>query len=72
MKVITVFHSGYGHTEIVADHIWKGALTVLPNVGLPSTIDAQNNFDLFHKAGALVFGCPTYMGTASAELKKRT
>ncbi|UKJ08320.1 flavodoxin family protein [Solitalea lacus] len=70
MKVIIVYHSGYGHTKIVAEYIQKGGLSILPDVELLSTIEAQNNFDLLHKADTLVFGSPTYMGTVSAEFKK--
>lgn len=42
----------------------------MEQVALVSTTEAQENFDLLHKADTLVFGCPTYMGTVSAEFKK--
>jgi NAD(P)H dehydrogenase (quinone) len=69
MNIVIVCHSGYGHTRIVARHIQKGAERVLPEVTLLSTLEAQENFDLLHHADTLVFGCPTYMGTVSAEFK---
>ncbi len=69
MNIVIIYHSGYGHTKIVAEHIQKGALTILPDVKLLSTKEALNDFDLLHKADTLVFGSPTYMGTVSAEFK---
>lgn len=70
MRIVIVFHSGYGHTKIVADHIRKGAAQVMERVTLLSTSEAQENFELLHHADTLVFGCPTYMGTVSAEFKR--
>lgn len=70
IKMIIIYHSGYGHTKIVAEHIQQGALTQLNNVTLLSTIEAQDRMDLLHEADTLVFGSPTYMATVSAEFKK--
>lgn len=70
MKIVIIYHSGYGHTKIVAEHIKKGASKELEEVVLVSTLEAQDNFELLHQADTLVFGCPTYMGTVSAEFKK--
>ena len=70
MKMAIVYHSGYGHTRIVAEHIREGALTVLRDAALLSVIEAQNNFDLLHHADTIVFGCPTTMGSVTAEFKK--
>jgi len=70
MKIIIIYHSGYGHTKIVAQHILKGALRELEQVTLMSTLDAQNNFEVLHNADTLFFGSPTYMGTISSEFKK--
>lgn len=70
MSIVIVYHSGYGHTKIVAEHILKGALERTAKVQLVSTLEAQANFEILHEADALVFGTPTYMGTVSAEFKK--
>ncbi len=70
MQIIIVYHSGYGHTKIVAEHIQKGALQVTPDVGLLSVKEASAQFEFLHQADTLVFGCPTYMGTVSAEFKQ--
>ncbi len=70
MKIVIIYHSGYGHTKMVAEHIQKGASRELEHVTLLSTHEAQDRFELLHQADTLVFGCPTYMGTVSAEFKK--
>lgn len=69
MKVVIIYHSGYGHTKIVAEYIQKGASRALEHVNLLSTLEAQDNFELLHQADTLVFGSPTYMGTISADFK---
>jgi NAD(P)H dehydrogenase (quinone) len=70
MNIAIIYHSGYGHTKMVAEHIYKGALAELEQVKILSTLEAMDNFDLLHEADTLVFGCPTYMGTVSADFKK--
>lgn len=70
MKIVIIYHSGYGHTKIVAENILKGASRELEQVSLVSTLEAQDDFELLHQADTLVFGSPTYMGTVSAEFKK--
>ena len=68
-KIIVVYHSGYGHTKRVAEHVAEGAGAVL----LP--IDADGNlpdgaWDQLAAADAIVFGAPTYMGNISWQFKK--
>jgi len=70
MEIVIIYHSGYGHTKIVAEYIQKGALKVVDKVSLLSTIEAQDNFELLHQASTLIFGSPTYMGTISSDFKK--
>jgi len=70
MKIVIIYHSGYGHTKIVAEHIQKGASRELEQVRILSTLEAQENLELLHLADTLVFGSPTYMGTISADFKK--
>jgi multimeric flavodoxin WrbA len=70
MKIVIIYHSGYGHTKIVAEHIHKGASREIEEVTMLSTLEAQDNIELLHQARTLVFGSPTYMGTVSAEFKK--
>lgn len=70
MKIVIIYHSGYGHTKIVDEHIQKGASRELEQVTLISTLEAQDNFELLLQADTLVFGSPTYMGTISADFIK--
>lgn len=66
-KVAVLYSSGYGHTELLAEHIAQGAKELAET----KTIDVCERFDFkeLHKMDALVFGSPTYMGSVSAEFK---
>ena len=68
-KVAIVYHSGYGHTQKVAESVAKGAQAEL------ISIDAEGNipdaaWDKLDNADAIIFGTPTYMGTPSWQFKK--
>ncbi|WP_110688955.1 flavodoxin family protein [Salinicola endophyticus] len=71
-KAITtavVYHSGYGHTQRVAEAVADGASGTL------IAIDAEGNipesaWQTLHAADAIVFGSPTYMGGPSWQFKK--
>ncbi len=74
-KVAIVYHSGYGHTAAVAEHVAKGAASV-PGVAVQvykaddlSSPDAGPWAELT-AADAIIFGAPTYMGSASAPMKQ--
>ncbi|HEY0056221.1 MAG TPA: flavodoxin family protein [Pedobacter sp.] len=70
MGIAIIYHSGYGHTKIAAEHIQRGALRELKQVTLLSTLEALDDFEALHQADTLVFGTPTYMGTISADFKR--
>ena len=68
-KIIVVYHSGYGHTQRVAQHVAEGAGAEL------LAIDAEGNlpeggWDKLAAADAIIFGTPTYMGGPSWQFKK--
>ncbi len=68
-KVVVVYHSGYGHTERVADFVAQGANAH------KVVIDAEGNVDeagwtALNGADAIIFGSPTYMGMVSWQFKK--
>ena len=68
-KIAIVFHSGYGHTQRVAQAVADGAGAEL------ITIDADGNlpeggWEALNAADAIIFGSPTYMGGASWQFKK--
>ena len=70
MKIIIVYHSGSGHTQVVAEHIAKGALQEVDDVLLIPVPEAQAHMQDFQEADTIVFGSPTYFGNVSAEFKK--
>lgn len=74
-----VFHSGNGHTAEMSHAVAKGALAV-GNVSVVEhqIVDADFNggrwnndeiLDQLDASDAIIFGCPTYMGGVSAQLK---
>jgi len=68
-KVVVVFHSGYGHTQRLAQAVADGA-------GAQTlAIDAEGNlpeggWDTLAAADAIIMGSPTYMGSVSWQFKK--
>jgi len=73
--IAIVYHSGYGHTKVVAEHVAKGAATVAnTNVKLLLAQDLASPdagpWDELANADAIIFGSPTYMGSASAPMKQ--
>ncbi len=69
-SIIIAYHSGYGHTKKVAESVAKGAQNGDTTVSMidVSTI-TDNQWDELDKASAIIFGSPTYMGSASAPFK---
>jgi len=69
LTVAVVFHSGGGHTRVVADSVARGVASV---DGVNATlVDVGGEFDweVLDHAGAIVFGTPTYMGGPAAAFK---
>ncbi|RME76877.1 MAG: flavodoxin family protein [Planctomycetota bacterium] len=70
-RVDVVYHSGFGHTRRMAESVARGAGSVegvqarLLEVG-----QAIEDLDALDDADAIIFGCPTYMGNISAEMKR--
>ena len=68
-KVAVVFHSGYGHTQRMAQSVADGA------GGELVTVDAEGNLSdaqwaMLNAADAIIMGSPTYMGSVSWQFKK--
>jgi multimeric flavodoxin WrbA len=64
--VALAYHSGFGHTAVLAEAVGAGAADAGAEVHLikvDEITDAQ--WELLDRADAIVFGSPTYMGTAS-------
>ena len=70
MKLVIIYHSGFGHTKAVAERIGQGARTVLTDVHVLTTDEAMKRQGLLLEADTLVFGSPTYFGNVSAEFKR--
>lgn len=69
-RIAIVYHSGYGHTAQQAQAVATGALSS-PGViaELVKVEDVERHWPDLEKADAIVFGSPTYMGSASAPFK---
>ncbi|MBC7483687.1 MAG: flavodoxin family protein [Rhizobacter sp.] len=68
-KIAIVFHSGYGHTQRMAESVAAGS------GGELVAIDAEGNLTAAQwatlgNADAIIFGSPTYMGSVSWQFKK--
>ncbi|MFJ2776381.1 flavodoxin family protein [Kitasatospora sp. NPDC087315] len=64
--VAIAFHSGYGHTAVIAEAVARGAAATgaeVVSVAVDTITDEQ--WAQLDAADAIVFGSPTYMGTAS-------
>jgi len=69
-SVAIVYHSGYGHTKAIAEAVNKGVASVVGvTAHFISVTDADTQWDTLAKADAIIFGAPTYMGSASAPMK---
>ncbi len=70
-RVAIAFHSGYGHTQRIAEAVRDGAASLASTQARlidVSHIDAQG-WAALSAADAIVFGAPTYMGGPSAAFK---
>ena len=68
-NVVVVFHSGYGHTQRMAQSVAEGAGAEL------LAIDAEGNlpeggWEALAAADAIIMGSPTYMASVSWQFKK--
>ena len=71
-KTVVIYHSGYGHTKVVAEHVARGA-----GAGDADLIAISADGDIteadwaeLNSADAIIFGTPTYMGNVSWQFKK--
>lgn len=69
MKIVIIYHSGFGHTKVVAERIAHGANKVLKDVTILTVFEAKDRLMELSEADALIFGSPTYFGNVSAEFK---
>jgi NAD(P)H dehydrogenase (quinone) len=70
IRVAIVYHTSYGHTGRQAQAVKAGAERIEGVEALLLTVDeAQQRWDDLASADAIIFGAPTYMGSASAGFK---
>jgi NAD(P)H dehydrogenase (quinone) len=70
-KIAVVYHSIYGHTKLQAEAVLRGAQSVAGTTAtLYTTEEAAAKLDELDSADAIIFGCPTYMGSMSAGMKQ--
>ncbi len=68
-KIVVVFHSGYGHTQRLAESVAKGAGADLVAIDAEGSLP-EAAWAALNAADAIVMGSPTYMGTVSWQFKK--
>jgi multimeric flavodoxin WrbA len=70
VSVAVVYHSGYGHTERFAHAVAEGVERAGAQVLLIKVDRVDQHWVDLERADAIIFGCPTYMGSASAQFKQ--
>jgi multimeric flavodoxin WrbA len=70
LSVTIVFHSQSGNTALLAEAIAQGVRqTERADAALYPVVGAEIPWAALAKADAIIFGCPTYMGSVSAAFK---
>lgn len=74
-SVCVVYHSGYGHTAKQAEAVAEGAASVdgveCTTLSVDQLFDPEADaFATLDGANAIIMGCPTYMGSPSADMKR--
>ncbi len=69
LEIAVVYHSRYGHTQALAESVARGVDRV---AGLRAYLCAVEAIDWerLDRSAGMIFGAPTYMGSASAEFKQ--
>ncbi|MEU3254576.1 flavodoxin family protein [Streptomyces sp. NPDC006997] len=64
--IVVAYHSGRGHTDVLAQSVRAGAMAAGAEVSMV-TVDAMDDtkWETLDNADAIIFGAPTYMGSAS-------
>ncbi|MFI9343787.1 flavodoxin family protein [Streptomyces sp. NPDC052773] len=64
--VSVAYHSGYGHTTVLAEAVRAGATEAGAEVHLIKVDEiTEEQWTVLDRSDVIVFGSPTYMGTAS-------
>ncbi len=68
-KTIVVYHSGYGHTQRMAQAVARGADADLLEIDAEGNLP-EGGWESLAAADAIIMGSPTYMGSVSWQFKK--
>ena len=69
-KVSIVYHSGYGHTKVIAEAVGRGVLQVAgAELNLVPVEQVDQQWEALAASDAIIFGSPTYMGSVSGPFK---
>ena len=68
-RIVVVYHSGYGHTQRMAQSVADGAGAELLAIDADGNLP-EGGWDTLDAADAIIMGSPTYMGTVSWQFKK--
>jgi multimeric flavodoxin WrbA len=67
--IVIVYHSGYGHTQKVAEAVAAGSGGSLLAINAEGNLP-EGGWEQLAAAKTIVFGSPTYMGSVSWQFKK--
>ncbi len=68
-NIVVVYHSGYGHTQRMAQSVAAGANATLLAIDAEGQLP-EGGWETLAAADAIIFGSPTYMGTVSWQFKR--
>ncbi|GBG15764.1 NADPH-dependent FMN reductase [Novimethylophilus kurashikiensis] len=73
-KIAVIYHSGYGHTAEQAKAVLRGAQSAADTTATLIAVNAEGkiadaDWQTLNDADGIIFGAPTYMGSASAQFK---
>jgi NAD(P)H dehydrogenase (quinone) len=68
-KVVVIYHSGYGHTQRMAQSVAEGAGAELLAIDADGNLP-EGGWETLAAADAIIMGSPTYMGSVSWQFKK--
>lgn len=69
MKISIIYHSESGNTKHIAEAM-EDACTEFPDVEMKAFDISSVDVDFASSSKALIFGCPTYSGSLSWQMKK--
>lgn len=68
-QIAVVYHSGYGHTQRLAQAVAEGANAQLVAIDADGNLP-EGGWETLDAASAIIFGSPTYMAGPSWQFKK--